>query len=127
MIIRFIAFALTLLLMTPGSVLSVMADPVGGASETKARAKAAAPRDGQAKARRAAAQQQQAAERARRCAEAVSNAQGAEVGTSVLSSAVGFLPFGSAASSVAANIGTTVASEAIRQKAAADVQGRCGG
>jgi len=62
MIIRFIAFALTLLLMTPGSVLSVMADPVGGA-----------------------------------------------------------------ASSVAANIGTTVASEAIRQKAAADVQGRCGG
>lgn len=126
MIIRFIAFALTLLLMTPGSVLSVMADPVGGASETKARAKAAAPGDGQAKARRAAAQQQ-AAERARRCAEAVSNAQGAEIGTSVLSSAVGFLPFGSAASSVAANVGTTVASEAIRQKAAADVQGRCGG
>ncbi|MBN9585397.1 MAG: hypothetical protein BGN84_08260 [Afipia sp. 62-7] len=126
MIIRFIAFALTLLLMTPGSVLSVMADPVGGASEPKPRAKAAAPRDGQAKARRAAAQQQ-AADRARRCAEAVSNAQGAEVGTSVLSSAVGFLPFGSAASSVAANIGTTVASEAIRQKAAADVQGRCGG
>ena len=127
MIIRFIAFALTLLLMTPGSVLSVMADPVGGASEPKARAKAAAaPRDGQAKARRAAVQQQ-AADRARRCAEAVSNAQGAEVGTSVLSSAVGFLPFGSAASSVAANVGTTVASEAIRQKAAADVQGRCGG
>lgn len=32
MVLRFIAFALTLLLLTPGSVLSVMADggPVGG-------------------------------------------------------------------------------------------------
>ena len=29
MIIRFVAFALTLLLLTPGSVLSVVADDVG--------------------------------------------------------------------------------------------------
>jgi hypothetical protein len=49
------------------------------------------------------------------------------VGTSVLSSAVGFLPFGSVASSAAANIGATAAGELARQKAAADMQGQCGG
>lgn len=110
MIIRFIAFALTLLLLTPGSVLS----------EEVARPKPRA-------AKRGADPQQQAMERARRCQDAMNNAQGTAVGTSVLSSAVGFLPFGSVASSAAANIGATAASEIARQKAAADVQGNCGG
>lgn len=113
MITRFIAFALTLLLLTPGSVLS---------------AQEAAPRPAKQRAtKRAADPQQEAMERARRCQDAVNNAQGTAVGTSVLSSAVGFLPFGSVASSAAANIGATAASELARQKAAADVQGQCGG
>ncbi len=110
MVLRFIAFALTLLLLTPGSVLS---DEVARPSKPRAVKRAADP-------------QQQAMERARRCQEAMNNAQGTAVGTSVLSSAVGFLPFGSAAASAAANIGTTAASEIARQKAANDVQGHCG-
>lgn len=109
--LRFFAFSLTLLLLIPGSVLSEEST-----RQSKVRA-----------VQRATQQQQQAAERAQRCADAVSNAQGAEVGTSVLSSAVGLLPFGSAASSVAANVGTAAAGELVRQKAAAAVQGNCGG
>jgi hypothetical protein len=108
--LRFFAFALTLLLLIPGTVLS---------EETT--------RQSKVRAVQRAAQQQQAAERAQRCADAVSNAQGAEVGTSVLSGAIGLLPFGSAASSVAANVGTAAAGEIVRQKAAAAVQGNCGG
>lgn len=72
--------------------------------------------------------QQQAMERARRCQEAMNDAQNTAVGTSVLSSAVGFLPFGGAASGVAsaaANVGATAAGELARQKAAAAVQGNC--
>ncbi|WP_024576429.1 MULTISPECIES: hypothetical protein [unclassified Afipia] len=111
MILRFVVFALTLLLLTPGSVLSEEA-----ARPSKPRA-----------AKRAVDPQQQAMERARRCQDAVSDAQNTAVGTSVLSSAVGFLPFGSAAASAAANIGTGAASEIARQKAAAAVQGNCGG
>ncbi|EGP06322.1 hypothetical protein CSIRO_4133 [Bradyrhizobiaceae bacterium SG-6C] len=111
MVSRFIAFALTLLLLTPGSVLSQEAP-----RPSKPRA-----------AKRAADPQQQAMERARRCQDAVNDAQTTAVGTSVLSSAVGFLPFGSAASSVAANVGATAAGEIARQKAAAAVQGNCGG
>lgn len=113
MITRFIALALTLLLLTPGSVLS---------------AQEVAPRPSKPRAtKRIADPQQEAMERARRCQDAVNNAQGTAVGTSVLSSAVGFLPFGSVASSAAANIGATAAGELARQKAAADVQGQCGG
>lgn len=143
MVLRFIAFALTLLLLTPGSVLSVMADDVGlSAAERaanikayearKAHGQADTPRGGRAAGQRTQQSQQQraqqqAAERARRCQDAVNNAQGTAVGTSVLSSAVGFLPFGSAAASAAANIGTSAAGELARQKAANDVQGNCGG
>ena len=116
MILRFIAFALTLLLLTPGSVLT---------------AEEAAPRPSKPRAaKRAADPQQQAVERARRCQEAVASAQNPAIGTSVLSSAVGFLPFGGAASGVAsaaANVGATAAGEIARQKADAAVQGNCGG
>ena len=113
MVTRFIAFALTLLLLTPGSALS---------------AEEIAPRPSKPRAaKRAVDPQQQAMERAKRCQDAVNNAQGTAVGTSVLSSAVGFLPFGSVASSAAANIGATAAGELARQKAAADIQGNCGG
>ncbi len=111
MVIRFIAFALTLLLLTPDSLLSEEAAP-----PSKPRA-----------AKRATDRQQQAMERAKRCQDAMNNAQGTAVGTSVLSSAVGFLPFGSVASSAAANIGATAAGEIARQKATSDVQGNCGG
>lgn len=114
MIIRFIAFALTLLLLTPGSVLS---DEVARPSKPRA-------------AKRAADPQQQAMERARRCQEAMNDAQTTAVGTSVLSSAVGFLPFGGVGSGVAnaaAGMGATAAGEIARQKAAASVQGNCGG
>lgn len=114
MITRFIAFALTLLLLTPGSVMS---------EET---ARPSKPRA----AKRAVDPQQQAMERAKRCQDAVNDAQTTAVGTSVLSSAVGFLPFGGAASGVAsaaANVGATAAGEIARQKAAAAVQGNCGG
>ena len=145
MVARFIAFALTLLLLTPGSLLSVMADDVGlspaeraanikAYEARKAQGLADTPRGGRSAGQQRTQQQQQqqraqqqAAERARRCAEAMNNAQGTAVGTSVLSSAVGFLPFGGAASSAAANIGATAAGELARQKAAADVQGQCGG
>jgi TctA family transporter len=102
MITRFIAFALTLLLLTPGSILN--------AQESSKSARAA---------------KRAAEERVKRCQDAVANAQAADVGTSVLSSAVGFLPFGSAAASAAANIGTSAAGELARRKAAADVQGNC--
>ncbi|MGL5167985.1 MAG: hypothetical protein ACRC9K_19035 [Afipia sp.] len=74
--------------------------------------------------------QQQAMERAKRCQDAVNDAQNTAVGTSVLSSAVGFLPFGGAASGVAsaaAGVGASAAGEIARQKAAASVQGNCGG
>ena len=108
--LRFIAFALTLLLLIPGSVLSEEAT-----------------RQSRVRAVQHAAEQQQAAQRARRCQDAVANAQVTEADTSVLSSAVGFLPFGSAASGAAANIGATAAGELARQKAAADIQGHCGG
>ena len=111
MVSRFIALALTMLLLTPGSVLSEEA-----MRPSKPRA-----------AKRAVDPQQQALEQARRCQDAVNDAQNTAVGTSVLSSAVGFLPFGSAASSVAANVGTTAAGEIARQKAATAVQGNCGG
>lgn len=147
MILRFIAFALTLLLLTPGSVLSTMADDVGlSAAERAANIKAYQARKAQGAAtdttrggrgsgqqpQRAQKlnQQHQAMERAKRCQDAVANAQSTAVGTSVLSSAVGFLPFGGAASGVAsaaANMGASAAGEIARQKADADVQGHCGG
>lgn len=111
MILRFVVFALTLLLLAPGSA---MAEEVARPSKPRA-------------AKRAVDPQQQAMERAKRCQDAVNDAQNTAVGTSVLSSAVGFLPFGSAASSVAANVGATAAGEIARQKAAAAVQGNCGG
>lgn len=114
MVTRFTALALTLLLLTPGSV---MAEEVARPSKPRA-------------AKRAVDPQQQAMERARRCQDAVNDAQNTAVGTSVLSSAVGFLPFGGAASGVAsaaANVGATAAGEIARQKAAAAVQGNCGG
>jgi len=114
MISRFIAFALTLLLLTPGSVLSEEAT-----RPSKPRA-----------AKRAVDPQQQAMEQARRCQDAVNDAQNTAVGTSILSSAVGFLPFGGAASGVAsaaANVGATAVGEVARQKSAAAVQGNCGG
>ena len=69
-------------------------------------------------------------ERARRCQDAVTSAQNTAIGTSVLSSAVGFLPFGGAAAGVAsaaATVGATAAGEIARQKADAAVQGNCGG
>lgn len=116
MITRFIAFALTLLLITPGSVLS---------------AEEIAPRPSKPRAaKRAVDPQQQAMERAKRCQDAMNDAQTTAVGTSVLSSAVGFLPFGGAASgmaSAAAGVGASAAGEIARQKAAASVQGNCGG
>lgn len=138
MVLRFIAFALTLLLLTPGSVLSVLADDVGlSAAERAKNTKTYEARKAQglttdsSRGSRAGQQtqraQQQAMERARRCQDAVNDAQNTAVGTSVLSSAVGFLPFGGAASSMAANVGATAAGEIARQKAAAAVQGNCGG
>jgi hypothetical protein len=153
MIIRFIAFALTLLLLTPGSVLSVMADDVGlSAAERAKNIKANEARKAQgqttdtSRGARAMkhhsmgqqpprvqkpqrqAQEQQAMQRAKRCQDAINDAQNTAVGTSVLSSAVGFLPFGGAASGVAsaaAGMGATVGGEIARQKAAAAVQGNC--
>lgn len=115
MILRFIAFALTLLLLTPSSLLSVMAED----QPVKPRA-----------AKRAVNSQQQAMERAKRCQEAVTSQQNTAVGTSILSSAVGFIPFGGAASGVAsaaANVGASAAGDIARQKADAAVQGNCGG
>ena len=142
MIIRFIAFALTLLLLTPGSVLSVIADDVGESAQVKAaRAKAHAERKAQglvpdnanqrgarAGQRQQQQEQQQAMQRAKRCQDAIKDEQNTAVGTSVLSGAVGFLPFGGAASGVAsaaAGMGATVGGEIARQKAAAAVQGNC--
>lgn len=114
MITRFIAFALTLLLLVPGSVLS---------------AEEVAPRPSKPRAaKRAVDPQQQAMERAKRCQDAMNDAQNTAVGTSVLSSAVGFLPFGGVGSGVAnaaAGIGANAAGEIARQKAAAAVQGNC--
>lgn len=145
MVLRFVAFALTLLLLTPGSILSTMADDVGlSAAERAKNIKAYEARKAQGSAtdtprggrgvsqqpQRAQKQQQQAMERAKRCQDAVTNAQNTAVGTSVLSSAVGFLPFGGVASGVtsaAANVGATAAGEIARQKADAAVQGNCGG
>lgn len=78
--------------------------------------------------KRAADPQQQAMQRVKRCQEAMADAQNTAVGTSVLSTAVGFLPFGGAASGVAsaaANVGVSAAGEIARQKAAATVQGNC--
>lgn len=155
MILRFIAFALTLLLLTPGSVLSVMADDVGlSAAERAKNIKAHEARKAQGQTtdtsrggramkhhsmeqqppraqkqqQRQQQQEQQAMQRAQRCQDAVNDAQNTAVGTSVLSSAVGFLPFGGAASGVAsaaAGMGATVGGEIARQKAAAAVQGNC--
>jgi len=67
-------------------------------------------------------------QRAKRCQDAINDAQNTAVGTSVLSGAIGFLPFGGAASGVAsaaAGMGATAAGEIARQKAAAAVQGNC--
>jgi hypothetical protein len=146
MIIRFIAFALTLLLLTPGSVLSVMADDVGLSAAERAknikayearkaqglttdtsrgaRGMGQQPQRQQAQPQRA---QQEAMQRAKRCQEAMNNAQNTAVGTSVLSGAVGFLPFGGVASSMAANVGATAAGEIARQKADAAARDNCGG
>lgn len=74
--------------------------------------------------------QQQAMQRAKRCQDAINDAQNTAVGTSVLSSAVGFLPFGGVGSGIAnaaAGVGANAAGEIARQKAAASVQGNCGG
>lgn len=151
MILRFIAFALTLLLLTPGSVLSVMADDVGlSAAERAKNIKAHEARKAQGqttdtsrggrgmkqhsmgqqppRAQKQQQQEQQAMQRAKRCQDAINDAQNTAVGTSVLSSAVGFLPFGGTASGVAsaaAGMGATVGGEIARQKAAAAVQGNC--
>jgi len=72
--------------------------------------------------------QQQAQERAQRCQDAINDAQKTAVGASVLTSAVGFLPFAGAASGIAnaaAGVGASAAGEIARQKAAAAVQGNC--
>jgi hypothetical protein len=141
MVTRFIAFALTLLLLTPGSVLSAMADDVGlPAKERAANIKAHearkaqgrvadAPRGGRGGG--AAGPQQQAVERARRCHESVASAQESAnsltAGSMVLSQAAAFIPFGgSVASSVAgaaAGTGAMIAGEAARQKPATAAQG----
>ncbi len=142
MITRFIAFALTLLLLTPGSVLSVMADDVGLSAAERAKnikayearkAQGLVPDNANQRGARGAGQrqqqqEQQAMQRAKRCQDAVNDAQNTAVGTSVLSGAIGFLPFGGAASGVAsaaAGMGATAAGEIARQKAAAAVQGNC--
>jgi hypothetical protein len=114
MITRFIAFALTLLILTPGSIL--------------AEDRPSKPRRDTSAAQRRQQQEQQAMQRAQRCQDAINDAQNTAVGTSVLSSAVGFLPFGGAASGVAsaaAGMGATAAGEIARQKAAAAVHGNC--
>ncbi|CAN5208502.1 hypothetical protein BH10PSE11_BH10PSE11_15860 [soil metagenome] len=148
MILRFIAFALTLLVFTPGSVLSVVADDVGlSAAERAKNIKAYEARKAQGQAtdaprgarmgqqphqaqqvqpqraqQRAQQQQQQAMQQAKRCQDAVNDAQNAAMGASVASSVVGFIPFGGVASSVvgaAAGVGSMAAGEVARQKMAA--------
>ena len=142
MILRFIAFALTLLLLTPGSVLSVMADDVGlSAAERAKNIKAYQARKAQGQAANtqrsgrergaAAGQQRQALERARRCHEQVASAQESAnnlaVGSMALSQAAAIIPFGgSVASSVvgaAAGTGAMITGEAARQKLATAAQG----
>jgi hypothetical protein len=131
-VLRFISFALTLLLFTPGSMLSVWAgDAAGGRAAKPAQVRAHAPRQAQGAARdaargRAAGPQRQALERARRCHESVANAQQSAnnlaMGSMALSQAAAFIPFGgSVASSVAGaamGAGAMVAGEAARQKLA---------
>lgn len=110
MIVRFIACMLTLSMFTP--VLLSAQEATKGARPSK----------------RAANQQEQAMQRVKRCQKAMADAQNTALGTSVLSTAVGFLPFGGAASGVAsaaANVGVSAAGEIARQKAAAAVQGNC--
>lgn len=114
-----------------------MADDVDmPAAERAANAKAYAKRKAQGlpvdepRGRGVAHQQprQKTAQNAQRCQEAVNNAQNTAVATSVLSSVVGFLPFGGAASGVAgaaAGVGASAVGEIARQKAAAAVQGNC--
>lgn len=66
--------------------------------------------------------QQEAMQRAKRCQEAMNDAQNTAMGASVASSVVGFIPFGGAASSVvgaAAGVGSMAAGEVARQKMAA--------
>lgn len=142
MILRFIAFALTLLLLTPGSVLSVVADPVGESPRDKAaRARLQTERKAQgevADTQRAgrgrgdaAGPQRQALERARRCHEQVARAQESAnnlaVGSMALSQAAAIIPFGgSVASSVvgaAAGTGAMITGEAARQKLTTAAQG----
>jgi hypothetical protein len=132
-VLRFISFALTLLLFTPGSMLSVWAsDAAGGRAAKPAQVRVHAPRQAQGAARdaarggRAAGPQRQALERARRCHESVANAQQSAnnlaMGSMALSQAAAFIPFGgSVASSVAGaamGAGAMVAGEAARQKLA---------
>lgn len=132
MVLRFISFALTLLLFTPGSMLSAWAgDAAGGPAAKPAQVRAHVPRQAQGAAKdaargRAAGPQRQALERARRCHESVANAQQSAnnlaVGSMALSQAAAFIPFGgSVASSVAGaamGAGAMVAGEAARQKLA---------
>ncbi|MBN9604378.1 MAG: hypothetical protein J0G33_15760 [Afipia felis] len=134
MILRLISFALTLLLLTPGSVLSAWADDVGlSASERAANIKAynkrkaqGGEKDAPRAKRNGAGPQRQAMERARRCHEAVANAQQSAnniaMGSMALSQAASFIPFGGGmASSVAGaalGAGAMVAGEAARQKVA---------
>lgn len=111
MIVRFVACVLVLSAFAPALLLA-----------QEVTTKATRP------SKRAANQQEQAMQRAKRCQEAIADAQNTAVGTSVLSTAVGFLPFGGAASGVAsaaANVGVSAAGEIARQKAAAAVQGSC--
>lgn len=111
MIIRSIACALVIFVHTPVLLL---------AQEVTTKAARSS--------KRSTDQQQQAMQRVKRCQEAITDAQNTAVGTSVLSTAVGFLPFGGAASGVAsaaANVGVSAAGEIARQKAAAAVQGNC--
>lgn len=139
MVIRFAAFAFTLLVLTPGSVLSAVADDVGlSAKERAANIKAYQARKAQGLAtdkprgrRGAAGPEKQAVARARRCHESVASAQESanslSAGSMVLSQAAAFIPFGgSVASSVvgaAAGAGAMVAGEAARQKLAAAAKG----
>jgi hypothetical protein len=131
MILRFTAFALALLLLTPGSVLSGYADDVSASAKTTVKAPPARRAQGVAAetaraGRGAAGPQRQALERARRCHESVANAQQSAnnlaAGSMALSQAASFIPFGgSVASSVAGaamGAGAMVAGEAARQKLA---------
>lgn len=144
MFTRFIALALTLLLLLPGSVLSALADDVGlsaaqraanikAYNARKAQGQADVPRGGRGAAAsrgKATGPQRQALDRARRCHESVARAQESAnnlaAGSMALSHVASFIPFGgSVASSVvgaAAGAGATMAGEAARQKLASAAQ-----